>query len=193
MKEDLKKLISEGKGKQRGSKILRLEVVGFLFVVIFGSLLHFTFEFSHYSKLVAYFSAVNESTWEHLKLAFFPSLIFGIFEYFFVKDEVRNYFFAEVVNLYIAPILIIVLFYGYLATFKSHSLVWDIFTFVFAVFVGRFVRYKILTAKKLSDFFDKLSLVLFVIIFVSFSLFTYLPPKFFLFKDPITGNYGILN
>jgi hypothetical protein len=69
LKEDLKKMLIEGKGKQKGSKILRLEVVGFLFVVIFGSLLHFTFEFSHYSKLVAYFSAVNESTWEHLKLA----------------------------------------------------------------------------------------------------------------------------
>lgn len=186
-------MLIEGKGKQKGSKILRLEVVGFLFVVIFGSLLHFTFEFSHYSKLVAYFSAVNESTWEHLKLAFFPSLIFGIFEYFFVKDEVRNYFLTEVVNLYIAPILIIVLFYGYLAIFKSHSLVWDIFTFVFAVFVGRFVRYKILREKKLPDFFDKLSLVLFAIIFLSFSLFTYLPPKFFLFEDPITGKYGILH
>lgn len=186
-------MLSEGKGKQKDSKILRLEVVGFLFVVIFGSLLHFTFEFSHYSKLVAYFSAVNESTWGHLKLVFFPSLIFGIFEYFFVKDEVRNYFLAEVVNLYIAPILIIVLFYGYLAIFKSHSLVWDIFTFVFALFVGRFVRYKILTAKKLPDFFDKLSLVLFVIIFLSFSLFTYLPPKFFLFEDPITGKYCILH
>ncbi|MGB9680451.1 MAG: DUF6512 family protein [Minisyncoccia bacterium] len=174
------------------SKILKLEFFGFLFVVILGSLLHFTFELSQYSKVVAYFSAVNESTWEHLKLAFFPSLVFGIFEYFLIKDEVNNYLFAEILNLYLAPILIVIMFYGYLAIFQKDFFVWDIFTFVFAVFIGRFVRYKILVSKKLPGFFNKVALVLFIIIFVSFSLFTYFPPRFFLFKDPITGGYGIL-
>jgi hypothetical protein len=124
-------------------RILVIEIIGFLFVIVFGSLLHFTYEWSNYSRIVAYFSAVNESTWEHLKLAFFPSIFFDIFEYFLVKNEVNNYLFAEVLNLYIAPILIVVLFYGYLAMFKTHSLLWDIFTFVFSVFVGRFIKYKV--------------------------------------------------
>jgi len=173
-------------------RILVIEIIGFLFVIVFGSPLHFTYEWSHYSRIVAYFSAVNESTWEHLKLAFFPSIFFDIFEYFLVKNEVNNYLFAEVLNLYIAPILIVVLFYGYIAMFKTHSLLWDIFTFVFSVFVGRFIKYKILTAEKLPRIFLTVSIFLLLIIFFAFSLFTYLPPRFFLFKDPITGGFGIL-
>ena len=54
------------------SKIFKFEVFSIIFVFILGTLLHFAFEWSNQNALIGTFSAVNESTWEHLKLLFFP-------------------------------------------------------------------------------------------------------------------------
>lgn len=50
----------------------RLNLFRFIFISILGVLLHFTYEWSGDNPAVGLFSAVNESTWEHLKLIFFP-------------------------------------------------------------------------------------------------------------------------
>ncbi len=57
------------------------QLVGFAFVSLIGTLLHFLYDLTGY-KLTALFSAVNESTWEHMKLIFFPMLAFAVIEYF---------------------------------------------------------------------------------------------------------------
>ena len=49
--------------------------IGFFFTVVFGVLLHFLYEWSYNSVWIAPFSGVNESTWEHMKLLFFPMFI----------------------------------------------------------------------------------------------------------------------
>lgn len=58
----------------------------FIIISILGVLLHFTFDRSGQNRIVGYFSAVNESTWEHLKLLFFPMLLVTICQCFFSKD-----------------------------------------------------------------------------------------------------------
>ena len=52
--------------------------------LIAGVLMHFLYEWTEYNYLAGLISPVNESTWEHLKLLFFPVLIFTIFEYFYI-------------------------------------------------------------------------------------------------------------
>jgi hypothetical protein len=61
--------------------VLVYELVGTVFMIILGSILHFTFEWSGGNPVVGAFSAVNESVWEHLKLAFWPALLFMLIEY----------------------------------------------------------------------------------------------------------------
>ncbi|MGC8942565.1 MAG: DUF6512 family protein [Caldisericia bacterium] len=174
--------------------IFKWQIFAFLFIIFIGSMLHFVFEWSGNSKIFAYFAAVNESTWEHLKLAFFPALLFSLIEYPFVKKYVKNYFLGKVIGFYIMPITIIVLFYGYKFIFKSDSLFWDIFIFILATFLGEYVTYKFLTKKEsLGKNYQILSIILFLTIFISFSLLTYFPPKNLLFKDPISGGFGIIS
>ena len=57
-------------------KILIFCLIGFLFVSIFGALSHFFYEWSGKNKIVGFLFPANESTWEHLKLAIFPTLLF---------------------------------------------------------------------------------------------------------------------
>ena len=55
-------------------------VIGIILICLVGTLLHFTYELSHHNKYVAIFSAVNESTWEHIKIGMTPTLIWSIYE-----------------------------------------------------------------------------------------------------------------
>ena len=67
------------------NKILIFQIVSTIFIIILGTILHFTFKWSNKNPLVGSFSAVNESTWEHLKLLFFPMLITTIIGYFLYR------------------------------------------------------------------------------------------------------------
>ena len=67
----------------------KLNFFRFFFISILGVLLHFTYEWSNDNPAVGLFSAVNESTWEHLKLIFFPMLLLTTMEFLWahIKDK----------------------------------------------------------------------------------------------------------
>ncbi len=69
----------------------------------------------------------------------------------------------------------------------------DILTFVIAVIVGQIASYKLLTYRKLHDKLNKISLAALVLLGLAFVLFTFYPPHLPIFRDPITGEYGITN
>ena len=52
--------------------LLFLQCAGFVITVLGGILLHFLYGLTNESIFVASFSAVNETTWEHMKLIYFP-------------------------------------------------------------------------------------------------------------------------
>ncbi len=179
--------------KPEGNSALRYELAGIVFIVITGTVLHFAFEFSGYQPVVGVFSAVNESVWEHLKLGFWPALVWALFEYRSIKRSTNNFFLAKTVGIYLSPIVISILFYSYTAVTGESVLAIDILTFVVAVIVGQLVSYKILTYRKLHDNLNKISLVALVLLGLAFVLFTFYPPHLTLFRDPVTGEYGIMN
>jgi hypothetical protein len=180
-------------GKPEGKSALGYELAGTVFIVIIGTILHFTFELSDNQPVVGVFSAVNESVWEHLKLGFWPALVWALIEYRYIKKSTNNFFFAKTVGIYIIPIVIPILFYSYTAVLGESVLAIDILTFVVAIIVGQLVSYKLLTYRELPDMLNKISLVALVLLGVAFVLFTFYPPHMPLFRDPVTGEYGITN
>lgn len=171
--------------------ILFFELVGIVFIIIFGSILHFTFEWSGGQAVVGVFSAVNESVWEHLKLGFWPAIMFALVEFKYLKKETNNFLFAKTVGIYLIPITIVVIFYSYTAVLGESILVIDILSFVIAVVVGQLVSYRLLTGKTLSYNLDMISLIALILLGLAFVIFTFYPPQFGLFQDPITGGYGL--
>jgi hypothetical protein len=180
-------------GKPERKLAFGYELAGIVFIVIIGTILHFTFEFSGNQPVVGVFSAVNESVWEHLKLGFWPALVWALIEYRYIKKSTNNFLFAKTVGIYLIPIIIPILFYSYTAVLGESVLVIDILTFVISVIVGQFVSYKLLTYRELPDMLNKISLVALVLLGVAFVLFTFYPPHLPLFRDPVTGEYGITN
>ena len=179
--------------KSEEALIFGYELAGIVFIVMIGSLLHFTFEFSGNHPVVGVFSAVNESVWEHLKLGFWSALVWVFIEYKSIKKRTNNFFFAKSAGIYLIPIVIPILFYSYTFVLGESVLVIDILTFVVAIIFGQIVSYKLLTYERLPDILSKISVVVLVLLGVVFVLFTFYPPHLPLFRDPITGEYGITN
>lgn len=174
-------------------RILFFELVGIIFIIVFGSILHFTFEWSGRQAVVGVFSAVNESVWEHLKLGFWPAVVFALIEFKYLKKATNNFLFAKTIGIYLIPVVIMVIFYSYTAILGESILVIDIFSFVIAVIVGQLVSYRLLTWKTLPYNLDRVSLIALILLGFAFVLFTFYPPQLPLFQDPITGEYGIFS
>lgn len=172
--------------------VLFYELIGIIFIILFGSFLHFSFELSGYNLIIALFSAVNESVWEHLKLGFWPALLFAIIEYKRLKKSTNNFFFAKTVGIYLIPILITVLFYSYTLITGGSVFVLDILIFIIAVIIGQLTSYKLLTYKKLPKNLEKISLIALIILLLMFVIFTFYPLEIEIFRDPISGGYGIV-
>ena len=174
-------------------RALFFELAGIVFIIIFGSILHFTFEWTGHHAVIGVFSAVNESVWEHLKLGFWPALAFALLEFKYLKKSTTNFLFAKTIGIYVIPIVIIVIFYSYTALVDESILVIDILSFIIAVIVGQLVSYRLLTGKTLPYNLDRFSLIALILLGITFVIFTFYPPQLPMFQDPITGEYGIVS
>ena len=167
-----------------------LEIIGAVFIIIVGTLLHFLYDWTNHNKIVAYFSAVNESTWEHIKLVIGPSFLWLMVEYHFYYEEL-NFAFAKFIGLLVMCVLIPVLFYTYKYFLKKDVLFLDISIFIVAVVVGQYVFHLLLNMSYSSLVLTHIGLFGLVIIFLCYMMLTFVPKKNFLHKDPISKEYGI--
>lgn len=169
-------------------RLKKFEILGILFTIIAGTLLHFIYAWSHYSSIIALFSPVNESTWEHLKMIFYPYLIYSILEFFVFNKIIKNIITAKFLGVICGLVLIPILFYSCTLVLGKSSLILDICIFCISVIISYIVSYFIMAKSYLN--FNIFSLVLFVTLILIFFCFTFYPPKCFIFLDPITCTYG---
>ena len=92
-------------------ELRRWEIVGFIATGLFGTLLHFVYEWSGGNRVVAAFSAINESTWEHMKLLFIPFLVFTVVEFIVFSEAFRNFFAVKAASILLGLVSIPALFY----------------------------------------------------------------------------------
>lgn len=158
---------------------------GFVFVSLLGSILHFVYSWTNSSVLVAPFSAINESTWEHMKLIYFPMLIYALIQSRFLKDN-NNYWCIKLIGILTGLTLIPVLFYTYNGVFgKSPDFV-NIAIFFVAAAVAFLIENYLFKKGNLQCKYNKIAFFIIIFIGVLFVIFTFIPPELPLFKDPTT-------
>ena len=171
-------------------KIKTWQIITILVCIILGILLHFAYEWSGQNMIIGLFSAINESTWEHLKLVFYPMILMAIIGYFFIRRKSYNYWFAQTLGITTAIVFIIIFFYTYTGIIGTNYDWLNIAIFIIAILLGEYVTYKVLTTSKIYDT-EAVSKFFLIILFFSFMLYTFSPPEIQLFQDPITGRFGI--
>ena len=164
-------------------------VAGFVFVAVIGALSHFFYEWSGYNRAAGLFFAANESTWEHLKLAIFPTLVFFLVGMVFLPEE--NSVVAFFVALALPMLLIPALFYAYTAIAGRSFLAADIAIYFVSVFAAFAAAYGILLLPPLKKGWNIAALAGIAVIIVCYMTFTLFPPEIFLFRDSLTGGYGL--
>ncbi len=172
--------------------IFKWEILGIIFIVLLGALFHFMFQLSNYWSPLGAIFPVNESVWEHLKLPYWPLIIFSLIEYNFIKEKANNIIIGKTISFIISISTILIIFYTYTAIIGAELLIVDILSFVLGVIIGQLVSYKILTKEQLPTLFNNASWIIFIAFGILFAVFTYFPPTLPLFQDSETGLYGII-
>lgn len=173
-------------------KLFFWELGGFLFVGVLGTLLHFVYEWSGGSALAAWFSAVNESTWEHMKLLFAPVFLFSLVQICLMGRNYPNLPAVRALSALTGVALIPVLFYTYTGVL-GRNINWVDIAIFFLADLGAFaLDFWLLRRGRLSSRWAQL-LGLAVLWGLAFCFVwcTFRPVRLPLWQDPVTGIYGI--
>lgn len=172
-------------------KLLITGFIGSVVIVILGFIFHELYEFTGNNFIVGLLAPVNESKWEHWKIAFLPVLLTSLFEYPYIKDYVNNYIFAKAIGIlaFFATTFGIIELYELLI---GEGDMWlHIISYIIGAIVSQIVSYYIMTKTKPSKELDQYGIIILIVIFVLFIVFTIKPPKTDYFRDSIDGTYGI--
>lgn len=169
------------------------QFIGFALTSILGTLFHFIYDWSNHSVLLAPFVATNESTWEHMKLLFFPMLIFAIVEYFYIGKEYKNFWGTKLIGISLGITSIPIIYYTYTGIFGVSADWFNIAIFFVAAIVAYATEARLLKKDYKMLISSHTSLILICILAFMFVIFTFIPPTIPLFKDPVTNQYGINN
>lgn len=170
-------------------KIRNYQIFSIIFTFILGSLLHFTYDLSGRNTIVGLFSSVNESTWEHLKLLYFPMLLTTIIGYFYLDKKVKNFICSKTIGIIISMLFTVIFFYTYTGILGKNIAIIDIASFFIATILGEFIAYLLIINRFKCN--SRTSIIILSILLVCFVVFTFYTPKIGLFKDPITNKFGI--
>ena len=173
-----------------GRSVNLWQVFGFGVSVFLGTVLHFLYEWSGEAAWIAPFSGVNESTWEHMKLLFWPMFVFAVVEWFFFRER-EDFWCVNLRGILVGLVLIPILFYTYNGVIgKSPDWV-NIAIFFIAAAVAFLYETRLFYSEKLLCKHPKLSFATIMVIALLFVIFTFATPKIGIFQDPVTGQFGI--
>ena len=166
------------------------QLMGFAVTSLGGTILHFLYEWLGEAVWIAPLSGVNESTWEHMKLLFWPMFIFAIVQSFFFRDR-KDFWCVKLRGILSGLVLIPVIFYTYNGVI-GHSPDWiNIAIFFIAAAIAYIYEMRLFKNEKADCRFSRLAIALLVIIALLFIVFTFATPEIGIFKDPLTESYGI--
>lgn len=166
------------------------QLMGFAVTSLGGTLLHFLYDWLGEAVWIAPFSGVNESTWEHMKLLFWPMFIYAVVQSFFFSDR-EDFWCIKLKGTLLGLVLIPVLFYTYNGAIGKSPDWLNIAIFFISAAIAYIYETRQFNNKTTICRYKKLSIAILLIIAVLFVLFTFTTPEIGIFKDPLTDTYGI--
>ncbi|MBC7959497.1 MAG: hypothetical protein H7X94_06495, partial [Vallitaleaceae bacterium] len=124
-------------------------LLGIPVLFIVGGLMHFAYEASGNKLLAGLFAPINESIWEHLKMAFWPTVVWWLLGYFLLSKtrgfSTKHWFVSCAISAMVSPLVIVAFYYTYTGAFGIESLVLDIFSLLLGLAIGQLLALHIYT------------------------------------------------
>ncbi len=163
----------------------RRTLIDIILVSAIGTLLHFVYDWSGQNAAIGIIGAVNESTWEHLKLLYWPVAILSIVEFFCMFKRTEGFLFSRFIGLFCGIITIVTLFYTVTGIVGKSIDVFNIALYYISVIITFLVSNIIVKNRFFcKSGFNIAALILFAAMAAAFAGFTFNPPDLGIFKDP---------
>lgn len=153
----------------------------FILVCGLGILSHFLYDLSGQNILVGFFTSINESTWEHLKLLFFPMVFITILETIFSKKKLKDCIPARTIGILAGMTFIIIVFYTFWGISGRLVDFVNITIYIVAVWFAFRTEKYLLNKKKLPDLC--ICIAILISITILFIIFTLHSPEVGIFYD----------
>lgn len=156
---------------------------GIIFVLITGTLAHFLYDWTGNNRIVGLFTPINESIWEHMKLLFFPMLIYSLIMILKFRREYSCITSALSFGILTGALLIPLFYYAYTYILGNNVFIIDISIYILSIVIAFWLSYKLTMSRRLESYTSILGMLVSVL-FVCFFVFTYRPPEAVIFQDP---------
>ena len=166
------------------------QLAGFGVTALGGVLLHFLYDWSGRSAWVAPISGINESTWEHMKILFWPMFLFAVVQSFFFGER-QDFWCIKLRGILLGIGLIPVIYYTYNGAI-SRSPDWlNISIFFFCAAIAFIYEVRQFRSQSFICKNPRLALLALCVTGAMFVIFTFRTPTLGIFADPTSGTYGI--
>ena len=166
------------------------QLMGFALTSLGGTLLHFLYDWLGGAAWIAPFSGVNESTWEHMKLLFWPMFFFALLQGLFFRDY-ENFWNVKLRGMLLGLILIPILFYTYNGAVSKSPDWLNIAIFFISAAAAYVCETRLFNKGRVYKISERGAFAILFTIAALFVIFTFRTPKIGIFKDPLTGAFGI--
>ena len=166
------------------------QLMGFAVTTLGGTLLHFLYDWLGKAVWIAPISGINESTWEHMKLLFVPTFIFAIVQSFFFKDR-EDFWCVKLRGILLGIILIPVIFYTCNGAIGKSPDWFNIAIFFVSAAISYIFETRLFNSEELRCQSPKQAITVLCVIALLFTVFTFVTPEIGIFRDPLTGTYGM--
>lgn len=157
-----------------------------------GSVLHFLFDWTKHNRIVAVIAAVNESYWEHVKIAIWPVFVLQVVLFSVGGANTSSFIPAATIALYSIPISMVGLVFLYKSISRRNILWLDISLFFVVIAIAQVLFVLVLEQLAADAFLVALSALFLAGLVAAFVRFTFRPPREpDVFIDPLNKKYGI--
>jgi hypothetical protein len=166
------------------------QFLGFAVASLGGTVLHFLYDWTRESVWIAPFSGVNESTWEHMKLFFWPAFFFAIVQSLFFRER-KDFWCIKLKGILLGLVLIPILFYTYNGAIGKSPDWLNISIFFISAAVAYIYETRLFKSCKTPCKSPARAIIVLCLIGALFVVFTFKTPEIAIFRDPLTGTFGI--
>ena len=167
------------------------EAVGVVVIYSAAVLLHFVCKLSGGGTLAVIFGAVNESVWEHVKIFSVSYCGYAMLQLLWLRVPFRRYVVGKCAGLYLLMGGIIAFSYLGTAVFGESILWLDVTSSAALVALAQLCSFLLTVRWDNAGAYFAPAAMLLMLYYLMFLCFTVFPPRTGLFRDPITGSYGI--
>ena len=161
----------------------RFCIIGAVVTIILGVIFHFVYDWTGGKFLAGLFFPVNESTWEHMKLLFFPMFVYSLVAGKKMEEDYPCIYNAMFTGILVGLALIPVIFYTYTGVLGFNVDWINIALYVISVLAAYYVVYRV--AEKCEKGNSKVLRYVMYSLLLAFMIFSVYPPKLGIFVSPV--------